>query len=121
MNDHVVELLLAIALVDDAIALAEAALLNNPSTEEERALRRNLLRLRAERAVLEAELGAALDADTEVQAPSRAQLAQIAALSDEVEAATNAAVAASLAVALTARVLDLSVAVVTNDAVTTAP
>lgn len=117
MSDQVVELLLAIALVDDAIALAESALLRNPSTEEERALRRNLLRLQAERAVLEAELNAALDQSTGVQAPGAAQLAEIVALSDEVEAATNAALAASAAVALTARVLDLSISVVTNNGI----
>jgi hypothetical protein len=117
MTDKVSELLLAIELVDDAIALVEIALLNNPSTEDERALRRNLLRLEAERSVLEAELDAALDADTAVQGPGAAQQAEIERLSNAVESATNAAVAASLAIALTAKVLDLTISVVTSNGV----
>ena len=65
-----------------------------------------------------ADLGwTVIDQSTGVQAPGAAQLAEIVALSDEVEAATNAALAASAAVALTARVLDLSISVVTNNGI----
>ena len=107
-TDKVPELLDAIAVVDGAIALAEGALHDNPSLAEERALNRTLLRLNAQRAALEAELDAALAGSTLVQGPSDAQLAQIAALSEEVELATNAAATVSARIALTTKVLTLA-------------
>jgi C4-type Zn-finger protein len=113
-SSTVAELLQAIFLVDQSIALLETQLASNPSTDEERTLRRNLLRLQAERAVLEAELDAALDNSTGVQAPSTGQLAEIEGLLNRVEAATNSAVSAAQGIRLTTRVLELVTKVVTS-------
>lgn len=111
-TDKVPALLHAIELVDSAIALAEGALNDNPSPEEERALNQTLLRLNAERAVLEAELDAALNEDTAVQGPNAAQLAQIESLSKQVEQATSAGAAADAKIALAGKVLNVAAAIV---------
>lgn len=101
------EILHAIELVDDALAMVDMALNNNPSVDEERALRRRTLRLEAERAVLEAELDAALDGNAVAQGPSPAQLAQIVSLVEKVEAATNTRAAASGVLSLASKSLAL--------------
>jgi hypothetical protein len=112
--DKVPGLLDSITLVDNATTLAEAALLNNPSVEDDRALRRLLLRLKAERAVLDAELDAALAEESSVQGPSTAQLAQIEVLTAQVEQATNAGAAVNASIALVGKVLDLATAIVAH-------
>ena len=56
--DKIPELLHAIELVNDAIALTEKALVDNPSIDEERELNIKLARLKARLAVLDAELDA---------------------------------------------------------------
>jgi hypothetical protein len=85
----VAEILHAIELADDTLTLVDIALSNNPSPDDERALRRQKLRLEAERAVLEAELDAALDGNAAAQGPSAAQLAEVLNLVQAVEAATH--------------------------------
>lgn len=101
------EILHAIELVDDALAMIDMALNNNPSVDEERALRRRKLRLEAERAVLEAELDAALDGNAAAKGPSPEQLAQIVSLVQKVEAATNQQAAAGSVLSLASKALAL--------------
>lgn len=108
--DKIPELLHAIELVNDAIALTEKALVDNPSIDEERELNIKLARLKARLAVLDAELDAALAGDSSVQAPTQAQLAQMESLSANVEQAANQSVAGRIAVI--AKVLDLASAVI---------
>ena len=110
-GDRVPELVHAIVVVDDAIALAEGAQADDPTDEEDRALNRLLLRLGAERAVLDAELTAALESDTSVQGPTEAQIAEIGALSDEVEVLKNASATVSARIALATKVLEVASAV----------
>jgi hypothetical protein len=99
-SDKVPDLLTAIDTVDAARALAESALGTNPTIDEDLELRRTLLRLSSERAVLEVELDAALEGSTSVHASSEAQLVELAALREEVDNAT-ANVAASVAAKIT--------------------
>lgn len=101
------EILHAIELVDDTLAMIDMALNNNPNVEEERALRRLTLRLEAERAVLEAELDAALDGNAVAQGPTPEQLAAIVSLVEKVEAATNQRAATSAVLTLGANSLGL--------------
>jgi hypothetical protein len=108
------EILHAIELVDDALAMVDMALNNNPSADEERALRQRKLRLEAERAVLEAELDAALDGNVVAQGPSPAQLAEIVSLVQSVEDATNQRAAASSVLSLASKALGLIADVVKN-------
>lgn len=108
------EILHAIELMDDTLAMVDMALNNNPSADEERALRRRKLRLEAERAVLEAELDVALDGNAVAQGPSPAQLAAIVLLVEQVEAATNQRAAASSVLSLASKALALITDVVTN-------
>jgi hypothetical protein len=115
-GDKVPELLEAIGVVNDAIALAEGALLDNPTKEEERSLNRTLLRLNAELAVLQAELDAALAESTLVQGPTEAQLAQIGALSEEVENAINASATVSARIKIATKVLAVAASVVPSKA-----
>lgn len=112
--DNVPEILQAIDLVDKGITAAQIGLNHNPEVEDERSLNRILLRLNAERAVLEAELDSAMAADPGVQAPDANQIAAIDSLSTQVEMATNAAVAASDIIELTSKVLDLASSIVGN-------
>ena len=72
------------------------------------------LRLEAERAVLEAELDAAMDGNATAQGPSATQLAVIVSLVDKVEAATNQQAAASLVLSLASKALALVTDVVKN-------
>jgi len=65
------------------------------------------LRLEAERAVLEAELDAALDGQSVVPGPSPEQLTEIVSLVEEVEAATQQRVTAGAVIALAAQSLAL--------------
>jgi len=106
-KDPVPGLLSSMALVDAAIALAKKALLDNPSVAQERDLNRLVLRLEAERAILEADLDAALAESTKVKGPTAAQLEQIERLSNEVESATNSAMAVSARIGIAQKALDL--------------
>ena len=110
-GDLISHLQLALDLVDKTIAVVETALRSNPSPDEERALRKQLLQLQREKAALEAELDAALDGETKVNAPTNAQMVEVEALLEAVESASNHALAASAGVKLAARVLGLLVEV----------
>lgn len=101
------ELLHVIELADETLGMIDMALNNNPSVDEERALRRLTLRLEAERTGLEAELDAALDGQSVAQGPSPQQLAEIVALVELVEAATNQRAAASAVISLGSKSLGL--------------
>jgi hypothetical protein len=98
----------ALSLVFGAIALAQKGLENNPSKEEERTLNDTLNDLNLRRATIEAKLDALIAKTAPLAGPTPAQVAQVAALTGEVEQLTNAAVTASAAVKLTARVLTLA-------------
>jgi ATP-dependent Clp protease ATP-binding subunit ClpA len=108
-SDLISHLLQSIELVDQAIAAVETALNSNPSPDEERALRKKLLQLQQERAALQAELDAVLDGDTQVNAPTKAQMVQVEALLTEVERARNQALSAATGIRLASRVLGLLV------------
>jgi len=98
----------ALSLVLDAIALAEEGLEMNPSKEEERALNETLTNLELKRAAIQAKLDALIAKTRQVAGPTQEQVAQISALTAQVGAQTNASVTASMAVALTSRVLALA-------------
>ena len=98
----------AVALVIDAIALAEKGLERNPSREEERELNQTLIDLEERRAEIQAKLDALVDGTQQLAGPTRAQVAQISSLTGQVEAETNASETASGAVTLSARVLALA-------------
>jgi hypothetical protein len=115
-GDKVPELVHAIVVVDDAIALAEGAQADNPTPEEDRTLTRLILRLNAERSVLDAELEAALAGQTSVQGPTEAQLAEIGELSDEVERMKNASATVSARIALATKVLEVASSVLPSRA-----
>lgn len=110
-SDLISHLLLSIELVDKTIAKVETALKQNPSIDEERVLRKQLLQLQQERAALEAELNAVLDGQTKVNAPTKAQMAAVETLLGAVETATNRAAVASSGIKLASRVLGLLVEV----------
>ena len=113
-TDSVPGLLDSITLVDAAISLAESALLDNPSKEDERSLNRSILRLQAERASLDAQLDAALASETAVLGPSPAQLAVIESLTAQVEKAAAATATVSAGIALSGKVIDLMAKVVSK-------
>lgn len=95
-------------LLDDAIALVKKALNHNPTVAEERDLEQILLRLEAERSVLQAEYDDALEGATGVQGPTPAQVQQVADLSNQVATATTQAQLSSDAIALGGRIFDLA-------------
>ena len=99
------EILHAIDLVDQALAMVDVALNHNPSPSEERSLRRERLRLEAERSALEAELDAALDQAAVADGPDAPQLATIMKLVEDVERATNQQAAATRVVSLSRQTL----------------
>lgn len=105
-TDEIPGLLDSLELVDNAIALVRVALNQNPGMDDTRALNQQVLRLQAERGVLEAEINAAVGGQA-VQGPSSAQHAAIAALSTQVESAVSANAAAGQAINLASRVLGL--------------
>ena len=112
-TDPVPGLLDSLELVDDAIGLVGVGLNQNPSMDEERTLSQQELRLKAERGVLQAEVNAAASWQS-AQGPSDTQHAAIVALSIQVEAATNANAAASLAIGLVSETLGLIAQVVST-------
>lgn len=102
----------ALALVYDAIALANKGLLANPSKEQERKLNKTLLRLEAERTDLMGTLIAlAKKQPVGVPPPTQAQVDEIANLTGEVEGLTRANITAAGALAVASGVLDLATAI----------
>ena len=99
----------ALALVYDAIALAQKGLRANPSKEEGRKLSKTLARLEVERADLEGLIDAMADAPEAVQPPTPAQVESIAALIGEVANLTRANLTATAALAVASKVLDLAI------------
>jgi len=104
----------AVDLIDDAIALVKKALNHNPTDAEERDLEQILLRLEAERSVLQAEFDDALEGVSGVQAPTAEQVQQVADLSNEVATATTQAHLSSDAIALGGQVFDLASKIVSH-------
>ena len=98
----------ALSLVYDALAAARKALLENPTKEQRRKLQRRIARLEAERAEISAKLDALADGETDVKGPTAAQVAQIAVLTREVGAMTEANLAASKVLAVTTKILALA-------------
>jgi hypothetical protein len=99
-------------LVEDAIGLVRKALNHNPPDGERRDLEQILLRLEAERGVLQAEFDAAAEGTTEVQGPTAAQMKAVAAFAAKVDAATKRANLSSDAIALGGKIFDLATAIV---------
>ena len=108
------ELLHAIDLADQALAMVDVALNNNPSPDEERSLRRQRLRLEAERRALEAELDAALDRGSVADGPTAPQMSAIMALVDDVERATHQRESTSRVLSLASQTLSV-ISEVTSD------
>jgi hypothetical protein len=95
----------ALALVFRALAVAEDALLLNPSREQERALNETLLELEAKRAMLRARLNALANDPRALPGPTAAQVTEVSLLAGQVEALTTANLTASSALAFTSKVL----------------
>lgn len=102
----------ALDLVEDAIALVRKALNHNPSDGERRDLEQLLLRLEAERGVLQSEFDAADEGETLVQGPTATQMKAVAALAAKVDTATKQANLSANAIALGGKVFDLATAIV---------
>lgn len=109
----VTDILHAIELVDNTLALVDNALINNPSKDDERALNRLNLRLEAERSELRADLRSLLKGAV-APSPSPVDIEQMAALSMQVEQATNSAIAASAAITLVRKSLDFAIDIATS-------
>lgn len=97
----------ALEMIEDAIVVAKQGLLQNPTKEERRALDAEILELEAKRAKISAKMIALGRGEPSVKKPTDAQIAEIAALAGEVDRLTRASAAASQALAITGRVLDL--------------
>jgi len=98
----------ALSLVFRAIGMAQKGLEKNPSKEEERELNETLVELERKRAEIRAKLDALIAGSRQVASPTTAQVKKVSDLTAEVEAATNASITASGAVALTSRILSLA-------------
>jgi hypothetical protein len=100
----------ALALVFDAIATNRKGLRANPSKDEKRKLNKQLARLEAERADLEAMLDAIIDGETiDVAPPTQAQVDEIASLTGQVEGWTRDNRTAAGAITVATNVLALAV------------
>jgi hypothetical protein len=106
-----------LSLAFDAIAVAQMGLHRNPSTGEARALNETLVELQAKRAIIRAKLTAIASASQPVDAPTKEQVAEIGALTAQVEKLTSAATSASAAVAFSSRVLAVATDVAAGAAV----
>jgi hypothetical protein len=95
----------ALALVFRALAVAEDALLLNPSREQERSLNETLLELEAKRAMLRAMLNALANDTRALPGPTTAQVTEVSLLAGQVETLTTANLTASSAIAFTSKVL----------------
>lgn len=100
-----VALVRALTLVLRALAVAEDALLLNPSREQERALNETLLELEAKRAMIRARLNALANDARALPGPTAAQVTEVSLLAGQVEALTTANLTASSALAFTSKVL----------------
>jgi hypothetical protein len=106
----------ALALVFDAITVAEQGLLRNPSVEEERELNEQLNDLQLKRATIRAQIDALIAGTRTIAGPTAEQVAEISRLTGQVEALTSAATTASAAVAFTSRVLEVATNVIGGQA-----
>ncbi len=97
----------ALEMTEDAIVVAKQGLLQNPTKEVRRALDADILELEAKRAKISAKMIALGRGEPSVKKPTDAQIAEIATLVGEVDQLTRASAAASQALAITGRVLDL--------------
>jgi len=105
-EDPVVLLTRALNLTLDSMQLVAFALESNPSPANEIKLSRRGLALERRAAKLQAQLDA-ITATTQVVGPTPGQVERMAALTAQVEQATNAALAASAVLSLTGDILDL--------------
>lgn len=94
-------------LMDDSILAIDLTLKDNPGPDESRRLWQRRDGLVREKAVLEMRIAALLDAPT-VDPPDAAQVKEIAALTAEVERATQGARTASATLEFTNRALELA-------------
>jgi hypothetical protein len=98
----------ALALVFRALAVAEDALLLNPSREQERALNETLLELEGKRALIRAMLDALASDPGALPGPTAAQVTEVSLLTGQVETLTTANLTASSAITFTSKVLVLA-------------
>lgn len=108
-NDPVINLELALALVFDAIAIAQKGLRANPSKEEGRKLHKTIARLEIERTDLEEMIDALDNSPDDVPPPSQEDVDRIAELTGRVEQQTRQNLTAAGAVEITSNVLDLAI------------
>ena len=108
-NDPIITLERALALVFDAIAIAQKGLRANPSKEEERKLIKTIARLDIERTDLEEMIDALENEPTDVPPPSQADVTRIAELTGRVERETRRNLTATGAVEITSGILDLAI------------
>jgi hypothetical protein len=95
----------ALALVFRALAMAEDALLLNPSREQERTLNETLLELEAKRALIRAMLNALANDPRALPGPTAAQVTEVSLLTGQVETLTTANLTTSSAITFSSKVL----------------
>ena len=108
-DDPVIALERALALVFDAIAIAQKGRRANPTKEEERKLNKTLARLEVERADLEGMIDALQNETADVSPPTEEHVKRIAELTGRVEQQTRMSVTAAGALAIASDVLDLAI------------
>jgi hypothetical protein len=113
-DDPVIILERALALVFDAIAIAQRGLRANPTKEEERKLNKTLAQLEVERADLEGMIDALENKPTDVPPPTQEQVDRIAELTGRVEQQARASVTAAGALAIASDVLDLAINILSD-------
>lgn len=110
-NDPVIVLERALALVYDAMAIAQKGRRANPNKEESRRLNKTLARLELERHDLEEMIDAMEGTPADVSPPSQAEVDRIAELTGRVEQQTRTNITAAGALAIASDVLDLAIKV----------
>jgi hypothetical protein len=108
-NDPVIVLEKALALVFDAMAIAQKGRRANPTKEEERKLNKTLARLEIERADLEGMIDALENEPVDVPPPTQEHVNRIAELTGRVEEQTRMILTAAGALAISSDVLDLAI------------
>jgi hypothetical protein len=108
-SDPVIVLESALALVFDAIAIAQKGCRANPTKDEERKLNKTLARLEVERADLEGMIDALENEPADVPPPTQEHVERIADLTGRVERQTRASLTAAGALAIASDVLDLAI------------
>lgn len=105
-------LLEAVDAVEDAIIITEQAMNQNPTRDERRKLNEERLNLERRRFMLNNQIRLLARNSADIEPPSDEQLEELKKLSTKVDDATNQALNASDAIALTGDLLDMTQAMV---------